>query len=288
VALKNIRVTFYYSDEAVFAKTKQWKTRLRTVTWANEFYKRYGFKIDEYPLPYNEGVYKKTFCLRKTNGLKADYTRAVYYEAFKEALDKERIEVQRESDELSANPPADPAEHIARSQALLTRMKTLLANMEHLLAFLTEIRPDEIEFRKEIRKKVEDTKFRPKKERLVVIFCEFINWLAIFRGNRTIAQAFKNEQNQASFMAWNLISILFPAEALFTGPIIWIDVNRVTRQFDYVLAHEIVHAAGNTTLDNQGSAGNIMIYADAQGKAPKDVKLEPTDKAKLEAAYFVV
>jgi hypothetical protein len=55
-----------------------------------------------------------------------------------------------------------------------------------------------------------------------------------------------------------------------------------------VLAHEIVHAAGNTTLDNQGAAGNIMIYADAQGSGPGDVTLEPTDKAKLEAAFFVV
>jgi hypothetical protein len=54
------------------------------------------------------------------------------------------------------------------------------------------------------------------------------------------------------------------------------------------MAHEIVHAAGNTTLDNQGTPGNIMIYADAANKPPTEVNLEPNDKAKLETAFFVI
>jgi hypothetical protein len=30
-----------------------------------------------------------------------------------------------------------------------------------------------------------------------------------------------------------------------------------------------------------------MIYADAEGKSPGDVNLEPSDKAKMEVAFFV-
>jgi hypothetical protein len=286
-ALKNIRVSFYYSDEAVFAKTKQWKTLPRIVTWANDFYKRYGLKIEEDPLPYNESLYKKTFCLKKSNGLKADYTRTVFYDEFKEALLVEQAVLARELADAKAHPAADPKEQIARLTALLDRQTTILANLNLTTDFWTEIRPDEVEFRRQIHHKMEETRSRPRKERLVVILCEFINWLAIFRENPRLAQTFAREDIRASFIAWNLISV-FPDLAVFTGPIVWIDVNQVTRCFEYVLAHEIVHAAGNTTQDNQGSAGNIMIYADAECKAPRDVKLEPTDKAKLESAFFVV
>ncbi len=152
---------------------------------------------------------------------------------------------------------------------------------------MREIRPSEIEFRKQLHQKIEEGRYRPKKERLLVIFCEFINWLEIFKQNPRLAETMLDAKHQMSFIAWNLISVLFPDQTVFTGPTIWIDVNGMTRDFDYCLAHEIVHAAGNTTQDNKGSAGNIMIYKDAQGKAPRDVKLEPTDKAKLDAAYFV-
>jgi len=288
MALKDIRVTFYYSDEGVFDKTKQWQTRKRIVTWANEFYKRYGFKINEFPIPYNESLYKKTFCLKKTNGFKADYTRRVYYEVFKEELDKDGAVLTSDWEKLKANLPSDPTEAKAQLEALAARMQQQNDKMLQLLEFLQEIRPDEIEFRREIKQKISATKFSTKKPRLVVVFCEFMNWFFLFRENRTLAETFKNEQNVPTFMMWNLVSILFPDTEVFTAPIILIDVNRITRAFDYVLAHEVVHAAGNTTLDNQGTAGNIMIYADSQGKGPRDVNLEATDKAKLEAAFFVV
>jgi hypothetical protein len=305
MALKDMRLTFYYSDEAVFAKVKEWRTRHRVVEWANQFYKRYGLRISEFPFPYNERVYKKFFCLKRADGLKADYTRDAYWAGVKEVLEQKNAALDRDLAALRANPPADPAEHIRQLEAIQQAKIDLPSKFMQVVEFLGETSLRELEFRRQVRQKTKEGPTphpctpsrsqvtRREQERLVVIFCEFINWLALLRENDILAEAFAKEEEKVpslfdvpSLFVWTLISPLFPDTELLTAPFIIIDVNQITKCYEHVLAHEMVHAAGGTR-DNQGIRGSIMNYDDILCRDPPDVILEEKDKAKIEAAFFV-
>jgi hypothetical protein len=289
MALKDIRVTFYYADEDIFDKVKQWKTRERLVKWANEFYRRYDFKIDEFPIAYNEKLYKNIFCLSKANGFKANYSQSALFDAFKKVIEREIADYKREYEEFKANPPSNPTEYSSKEKDLQKKALELIDKQRTLNDYSSSINPSEFKFRQLLLKKMREIRVDTKKPRLVVIFCEFVNYLEIFFKDNTIAETFKKQDRVPALLLWN--HIVPEKLEVFTAPIILIDINKMTKKFEYfeyVLAHEIVHAAGNTTLDNTGAPKNIMIYADAQGKAPTDVNLERTDKAKLEVAFFVV
>jgi hypothetical protein len=306
MAPKDMRLTFYYSDEAVFAKVKEWRTRDRIVKWANEFYdQRYGLRISEFPFPYNERVYKKFFCLKKADGLKADYTGSVLLEGVQASLLQEKVTLDRDRAAFTANLPADPAEATRRWKAIEQANNDWMARVMQYSDYASGLSQRELEFRRQVRHKTKEgptphpcTPSRSQvtkreKERLVVIFCEFINWLALLRENSQFAETFRKMEEKVptlvdvpSLFLWSLISPLFPDTELLTDPFIIINPNQVTKCYESVLAHEIVHAAGGTR-DNQGIRGSIMNYEDKLCKDPSDVILEEKDKAKIEAAFFV-
>ena len=105
MAEKEIRVTFFYADEAIFDRVKQEKIRERFVKWADEFYKRYGFTIDEFPIPFSETLYKKSFCLAKTDGIKPDYTGTVYERILKEILKQRQSKFDADNKAYEKKPP---------------------------------------------------------------------------------------------------------------------------------------------------------------------------------------
>jgi hypothetical protein len=281
---KDIRITFFYSDEAIFDLVKNWNTRIRLVKWANEFYARYGFKIDEFPYPWNEAKYKKDFCLQKANGLKVLYTnndRELTIEKIKNKEELGRINKILSSVDYSSDLDSEFQKNLKLKIAAL-EYKSELEDLENLLAIR---RPTE--FRKLLLAKLKQTKSNVT-NRVIVIFCEFEDVLLSKYGIKGDVLATTYPLTHLDLCLF-LYNILAPeSEELFLGVIVLIDINRMTKKYEYVLAHEIVHAAGNTTADNKGTKGNIMIYADAEGKAPTNVNLEPNDKARLDVAYFVV
>ena len=283
MAKKEIRLTFYYADESIWTYVKRSKVRERLVKWANEFYDRYNFKINERPFSYNEKLYKKTFSLAKSDGIKADYTA------------KKKL-----NEQIDDNESAMDTIHLklfdlnlsdAERQSLNDEWRRLMDDTLEAIKKLSNSEEFELEFRKLIFKVDSDLKKRKKvsktKERLPVVFCDFVENVNLDKGTVTTGQTFALKMPAGSFFSWGMLAVQM-ASIGYQGPLILLDAKELTKKLDYVLAHEIVHAAGNTTLDNQGAAKNIMIYADAEGKAPKDVNLEETDQKKLEAAFFVV
>jgi hypothetical protein len=141
----------------------------------------------------------------------------------------------------------------------------------------------EIDIRKQIFP-IDNSLALPKK-RLAIVFCEFVNAVDPETGVRTTGETF-DLRIKGSFFSWATVNFNWPDA--YRDTMIIIDVKRMTKKYEYTLAHEIVHGAGNTTADNQGTPKNIMIYKDAENKSPTDVNLEATDKAKLEAADFII
>jgi hypothetical protein len=285
MALKDIRVTFFYADEQIFDLVKRWRTRLRLVKWANEFYKRFGFKIDEYPFPYNEKVYRKEFSFTKIKGIRPDYTEAVKMKKVEEAFKLQKEAWQKKVDVYQKSPPTDPVDRLKMQDEIVTEGQEILAKAQEILDFHTVQREFETQFRIYLNVKLLDKKISGDKPRIPVIFCEFVNAWELFAENNTLGQTFNSDGRPAHLIVWAMAA--YYGLDLYSGPLILIDVERMTKSVEYALAHELVHAAGNTTPDNQGTKGNIMIYADAQGKSPADVNLETSDKTKLETAFFV-
>lgn len=284
MAKKDIRLTFYYADESIWDLVKKNKTKKRLVTWAESFFARYGFKIDEFPTTYSERTYKRKFCLKKTNGTRADYASQQQLKDEYRKLDKLFSDYKLKFLDMALNDTLPADEKQRQLDAIKAEWDKVTDEMRRTNEKIGTSSAFEIEFRKQIYPIHQSLSLT--KERLAVIFCEFENAIDPSTGRRTVGETFDLRIGGANaIFAWAIVSFKWPDA--YGGTIVIIDVNRMTKKAEYTLAHEIVHAAGNTTADNQGTAKNIMIYKDAEGKAPSDVNLESTDKTKLETAYFV-
>ncbi|HEX2609113.1 MAG TPA: hypothetical protein VHK91_17140 [Flavisolibacter sp.] len=285
MALKDIRVTFFYADEQIFDLVKKWRTRLRLIKWADEFYKRFGFKIDEYPFPYNEKAYRKDFSFAKSKGIRPDYTERLKIMHLRDALVLQHETLKKKYEEFENSPPADVAERIKQKEALDKELHEIVDKSFEIQALLNNQGEFETQFRVLLQLKMQNPKIGGTKPRIPVIFCEFINNWELFDSDPVTGETLKSEGRLVHLLVWGMATIA--GLDLYTGPLILIDVKRMIKSMEYALAHELVHGAGNTTADNKGTRGNIMIYADAEGKSPGDVNLEPSDKAKMEVAFFV-
>ena len=282
MAKKHIRLTFFYTDEKVWNYIKSSKTRERLVKWANAFYDRYDFKIYDQPILYNEKLYKKKFVFTRTNGVKVDYGYRLQIMSDISANATKRGALYDELiDVIKSNIPDD--EKNLKEQEIRKNIDKINTLNADLIDSINASNSFELELRKLISSTNKDLKI--KDNRLPVVFAEFKNNINVANGTITNGENLRLKL-QGGFVSWALL--YFEYGDVFTAPFIVINFQAIlTKRLEYTLAHEIVHAAGNTTLDNQGTAKNIMIYADAEDKSPTDVNLEASDKTKLEVAYFV-
>lgn len=284
---------FFYTDESVFEKVKKYKTRDRLVRWADEFFDRYDLILNPFPIQWNESVYKKSFCLSKTRGLKGISILDGLIELISTKL--ELMQVVNETDFKSVDKPSEEDIFVYDQNN-----KRLIELYNDFNCFLRNVTNNELDFRNAVQDHIKKNFFfgSIQKQFVHVIFCDFITKVSEISPSidaafdlskdlktikdETIAMTLNNEINKL------LIRIEKGKKDKFNYifPIIIIDVNSITKSMNYVLAHELVHAAGGTTKDNTGSSGNIMIYADAEGKMPKAVKLEENDKKRIELSFF--
>lgn len=290
--MKDMRITFFYTDQKVYDTIKESGGERETlVNWANLFYKKFDLQLDVFPIPFNEALYKQKFCFKETNGTKADYSLNAFYEY----LDKNVMPAKQaviDANNRLLGITTDPAARIPLLEENIKLLQEITEFHREHTDFLTHSQRFELEFRKEIFAKMKDFKPTVDKERLPVIFCRFENRVARMQKILTIGQTFdlKLEDSIGSIIFWSLMIVVTGDIPLYKGPLIIIDIDAIKQVTQWVLAHEIVHAAGNTTLDNKGSKDNIMNYADARKytRLPSKLNLEPTDKTKIEAAFFVV
>jgi hypothetical protein len=113
------------------------------------------------------------------------------------------------------------------------------------------------------------------KPRLPVVFCKFTK----------LNFAIGETPGSSSLFSWEGP---FDPKLLYSGPLILIGVNNVSKRTHLVLAHEIGHAGG---CYHQDTPNNIMNGGQENknfGKPPTDLYLEQLDKEKLEKAFFVI
>ncbi|MES2774632.1 MAG: hypothetical protein V4722_10630 [Bacteroidota bacterium] len=277
--LKDMRLTFYYADENVFEKVKNEKSREKLVKWADEFYARYGFKIDQFPVCWNEKLYKRDFCLAKTSGLKIIYTQLfLQMEILILDLASESLRLIGELNDMTSDSTIG-SEYSLKNLELKFVQAQLSQAVKSQVA-INYHRP--FDFRKAVFLKAKETNPKYLERRLVVVLCEF----QFHKKPFAVGETFDANPKIAIYSLFN--SVFRFGEGLFGGPMVFIDVNFMQQPYEFVLAHEIVHSINGTTDDGDGAAGNIMIAKDAKGKAATSVTLEPNDKTRLDVAFFVV
>ena len=50
--LKKIRVTIFFTDIEIANIVKNSGVNTKLVSWANEFFKKYNYELDSFPIPY--------------------------------------------------------------------------------------------------------------------------------------------------------------------------------------------------------------------------------------------
>lgn len=290
---KEARVMFFYSDEGVFEKVKRWKTKDRLVQWANDFFKPHQIQLNTLPLPWSESTYKKIFCLKKSNGLKGFSV----LDAVDEVITASIESIYETANTLYAmedTHTSDQEKDYLDSIAMVTKLY-----QEHN-RFLRMQNDQEKDFRLAVQDVVrKNMSLKAIQQPFVhVVFCEFVDHLGkvspLLNTLTGIDQRIKSIQDVTVAMTLSLeISklMMFTDKAKknfydYIYPIVLIDVNGITKNMNYVLAHEMVHAAGGTK-DDKGAKGSIMNYIDAEGKSPGAVLLEPNDLKRLEISFFV-
>lgn len=291
--MKKINLIFYYSDERVFDTIKEdGGERETSVRWANLFFEKYGFELDVSPLPYNEKKYKELFCLKKKNGLKyAPYLHL----SLGEAIGKEADKVLKLGDEEMEQGNAatdtdlkkmhyDKANEYYIKQSQLRKLQTTAYGLK--AAFENDIR-------RRIETNITENKEKPFRGRLPVLFCRFEQKDSL---EKTLGETFKwdatevpdEDKKKLSYLKFFWLSMP-KLEGYYLGPYIVIDIDGFRTKTQYTLAHEIVHAAGDTTKDNTGTSPHIMNYADGEKycKQPETLKMSPEDLICLKAASFV-
>ena len=274
MAKKDIRITFFYADETIWALAKKNKTTIRLVKWANEFFDRYDFQIDEHPISFSERVYKKKFSFAKTKGVKADL--AVFHKWLDKLDDLNKVWSEK-LQQLRTTDTSSP-------------------DWDALLKEINDIKDEYVEGTKQLGSPVEfELLFRKKiyditqglsltKERLPIIFCDFKDQKGTMGLTRKLDLFW-------GIGFWSLRSVtpnvMLTSMEIHTRPFVLLDIRKMTKSHEHALAHEIVHAAGDTTPDGQGPKGDIMNKEDTWNKAPLDVTLSDDDKKKLEVSFFV-
>ena len=97
--LKKIRVTIFFTDIEIANIVKNSGVNTKLVSWANEFFKKYNYELDIFPIPYSKDLYEQTFILMDTDGtmVPLHFLEGIYkLEARSDKLSKEIIKLNRE------------------------------------------------------------------------------------------------------------------------------------------------------------------------------------------------
>ena len=158
--LKKIRLTIFYTDEEIYNIVKNSGLNTKMVSWANEFYKRYNYELDIFPLPYSKNLYEETFILKEKDGTTIPFH-------FLEGIDT----LEAKSEELSKE-----ILRLRRQGRITDVPATRQMNIERLLNEHRNLFSEScIKLRVECHNKFRDDYPEKKPARLVVIYCRSEN-----------------------------------------------------------------------------------------------------------------
>lgn len=273
--MKEIRLSFYFTDELVFQTVLQSNLLTTQIRWAEEFYKRYDFKLSLQDRYYTEKELIQSFVLTKEKGHLVNFQ---YYEVMKELIERYH-RANHEYDLLLRS----LKNHRDRLSELLKIINETAAASN---ALSRQMNKDCIDVRTQINMLnmlLLDKKMAPPNlnNRIVVIFCfskfDSDTLKGICIGNKSIPTNL--------YQPFVVIPIGSPEMGSLKKAKELIIDSAMT------LAHEIVHTAGHDHPpkggDDDGPKNSIMNYA-VHGKNPNQVILEASHIEKLNKAFFVV
>lgn len=305
---KEICLTFLYADEGIFDYMNSEGRLTKMIDWADQFFGQYDLKLNIHPTTFNLKKYKEDYCHKKSNGqeyiiwpmddtpfgkgwrsLLTEFIHESILEAF--YVDKEITRVKRE-DSSNLTLLADLKQ---QHDDLKLQELSLTALKEFLESNNTE---------KKIRSIVDNYRIALDRERIPVLFINFIDLQLKWGGDLSIGQTFEKK----FFDHYNVVCKDLPKYGAIMKSRLTYSVGRKTMgalpfrsivildpeestSFGNagVLGHEIVHCLHSSTKDDEGGKDSIMNYKDlfANAKTPTKLKLDKDDEAKLKTAYFV-
>lgn len=257
--LKKIRLTIFYTDEEIYNIVKNSGLNTKMVSWANEFYKRYNYELDIFPLPYSKNLYEETFILKEKDGTTIPFH-------FLEGIDT----LEAKSEELSKE-----ILRLRRQGRITDVPATRQMNIERLLNEHRNLFSEScIKLRVECHNKFRDDYPEKKPARLVVIYCRSENPQYTLSGGTV--------RNMGNWLPFILIPVVAGKDDFTTLQIL------LNKSYN-TLAHEIIHATGHLHPKRggyyDGPDNSIMNYNN-KDLLPNKVILERKDLALLDTAYF--
>lgn len=258
--LKKIRVTIFFTDIEIANIVKNSGVNTKLVSWANEFFKKYNYELDIFPIPYSKDLYEQTFILMDTDGTMVPFhfLEGIYkLEARSDKLSKEIIKLNREkkiTDELV--------------------MKQL--NLQQMLnEFRNQLTESYLKIRVQCHYKYRDDFPDKNPARLVVVYCRSEQPQYITSGE-TI-------NNAGSWSPFVVIPVVGGKDDLTP-------VKMLLNKAYNTLAFEIIHAAGGQVRSPKGGyyegGKKSIMNSDTFDLLPNNIILEKKDLALLDTAIF--
>lgn len=273
--MKEIRLSFYFTDELVFQTVLQSNILTAQIRWAEEFYKRYEYKLSLQDRFYSEKELIQSFVLAKEKGFLINFQ---YWEVINELLER----YHKANDEYDILLRSPQLNRVRLGELLSIINETSSASN----ALSRQVDKDCIDVRTQINMLsmlLLDKKMAPPNlnNRIVVIFCfskfdsDTLKGISI--GNNSIPTN--------PFQPFIVIPIGSPELGTQKA------MKELVVNSAMTLAHEIVHAAGHHHPakggKKDGPPNSIMNYA-IHGKNPNEVVLEDSHIEKLNKAFFVI
>jgi hypothetical protein len=296
MARDEIRISVFYSDQSVYDFMHQAagaggsSNRItQLVKDANDFYGRFRLRIDPFPFPYDEKLYKSAFVLRASNGIKADPARAQLTRDMKQTDDRRTALVA----ELTGG-KAKP-DRVKQIKSELEAMNPLY--QDFLWRADDFVSSSEYDFRLDLDAKfktdkslIANSKAFAKNPRLAVVFSEYTppdKSSPMYRPLEDLYDGiFIQPLNAAKRLRCSKFKKQIPGYDLS-----FVSIDCKSADW-YTLAHEIAHGNGHSHPTSGmlgfGDGPNNSIYNySARGLAPSKVILEDKDQKTLKLAYFV-
>ncbi|MBF5045809.1 hypothetical protein FGE12_25600 [Aggregicoccus sp. 17bor-14] len=283
MAKREIRISFFYTDQSVLDFTRLKRRLDEMVKSANDFFGKYKLRLDTFPFPYNYLAYKDAFVLREYDGIEPD----VGMDLLKKHMDEDTAR-----DKVLDAEEDDPNTSAARRVELRALRKALNAQVQARVweGFNSSAEHD---VRMALAQRFASNKTLKKYERawrkaprLPVVLCKFVSLPQHSLLNQETIGQYTPALSAEKARSYRQFKKRVPT---FVQPYVLLDIT----QANWVaLAHEIVHGNGHVhpegTLGGlyDGPAESIMNYS-AYDLTPSKAILEEADQKLLEVAFFV-